>query len=248
MIKLIKFVGSLLVVMPAIAVADKPLKETIAIGYGTYGGAPYFSLDEHGEISGGLTFELGHVIAKQLNAYPHFIETPVNRANSLVKDGAVDLLCLYHPDFVDEPDTMLWSEPFYHHIEYFVVSKPHKLTERTELLGKGVGTHLGYTYHPKTMEMFRSGKITRIEQQDSDKLYKMLALGRIHSLIDSELSYRFQTDTIDGAFEKSALIDREYDLSCALSKSSTLKLAKLNVALQRLKDNKELPEIIEKYR
>jgi ABC-type amino acid transport substrate-binding protein len=226
--------------------------ETLKIGYGTSGGEPYEILNDRGDLVSGINYDLGEKIAGELGKTPLFYQVPVLRADDMLVSGMVDVLCLYNPLFLASPGEHYWSDSFYKQTEVFIVPDQTQINSRDQLSGLSVGTHLGYNYHPETMKLFSDARVSRVDKEDSETLYKLLSLGRLGALIDTRVAfdYRMKKNTQQSQYrlKKSNLIDGEYDLSCVLSQKSLLPLDSLNLALRKLVDTGEIASVFNRYR
>lgn len=243
----IKRVSMLAFYSPMFVLAEDSAPSAV-FGYGTYGGMPYFEEDIKGNLSGGITYEVSKMIAEKMHLKSTFVRIPVNRAENYLFEGKMDLLCLYNPQFFSEPNRFYWSIPFDKHVEFFVIHEGDSLTERSELTDKVVGTQLGYHYNQETEMLFAQKKASRFDRENLDTHYRLLALQRIHALIDVEYSFYYRQQTESNPVKRSDLIDQEYDMHCAISKESMVSPDQVNEAIQVLVKQTDFRALLNRYR
>lgn len=194
----------------------------------------------------GLHLDLGQALARRLGRDLVARPVPRKRLAEALQRGEGDLLCDYQSDWL--PGAFAWSRPFIPDQALLIsaASAPAP-AGLAALAGQPVGTVRGYVY-PDMTDALRGGFV-RDDAPDAVANLNKLSLGRVqHALTGRRvLEYRQRT----GSFKlplHPPLVVSEVLAQCALSPSSPVGLAALNVAIQALVSEGELQRLLGKYR
>lgn len=128
---------------------------------------------------GGIVFDLGATLEKQLNMPVNFVVLPRKRIESAGLAGEFDLHCYYTPEWSQKPEHYTWSKKLWDISEVVFggenVSEPQGIDSLT--LGAGVSTVLGYNY-PALVTFFAGGRLRREDAIDQGKVFLKLTFGR----------------------------------------------------------------------
>lgn len=221
--------------------------EEVRVGYVDRGDP--FLIKNNGKLDTGLVVDIANKISKHAGMKPRYVEIPTKRVTSLLKNGDVNMVCFYHRNWSEAPDQLAWGPELLEYREVFVNKISRTPTAKDfDRNGKTIGTHMGYLYSKETMDLFSQNLASRVELTDTDKLYQMLELNRLDYLIDNEISFRWrQNRLIASKFELSGIVDNRYNVTCALTKVSTTKTAKLLKSMHTLKNEGVIDRIVDKY-
>tara|TARA_R110001592_G_scaffold33316_4_gene115620 strand:- start:1471 stop:2085 length:615 start_codon:yes stop_codon:yes gene_type:complete len=165
--------------------------KVITFSYWSEVGLPFIFLGNKNsnDIDSGLVKDLAELIADRLQAIPRLVNILVQRTNSQLLSGAIDLNCITNPIWKQTPDDFYWSPALFKGVDRFLVkpANKHELVVFDDLKGKVLAVYNGYTYHPKIMEMIAKGDIDTVKVSGIDQGIKLLLLDRINALIDFDI-------------------------------------------------------------
>lgn len=194
----------------------------------------------------GLHLDIGQALARRLGRGLVAKPVPRKRLAEALQRGEGDLLCDYQSDWL--PGAFAWSRPFIPDqallITAATVPAPAGLTA---LAGQPVGTVRGYVY-PEMADTLRSS-FMRDDAPDAMANLQKLGLGRVQHALTGRRVLEYQQRI--GHFKLALhppLVVSEVLAQCALSASSPVGLAALNVAIQGMVGDGELNRLLARYR
>lgn len=228
------------------ATQPPPLK----IAWGRHDIAP-IAMIERGEITGGLIFDLGSALAKELNTSVEFVEIPRRRQANALLTGKVDVVLPTSPLWQKEANKFVWTKPLFEQKDVFVVSKvdPKKYLNLKSLYKLDVGAIRGYVY-PSLADDFKAKNIARHDVSNINANFDKLKHGRIDGFIVSEwiAYYELDKNKYKDDLKLSGLIISRHDIYAAISPESPLSSEKINLAVEQLKHKQMFNEILNRYR
>lgn len=226
----------------------------LTFSYWSEASPPFVFLDSQDKqnIDHGIIKELALLISSQLNATPHFINIPVQRTESQLIDGAIDLNCITNPIWKKKPNEYHWSPALFDGADRFLVKSEnkHSLAKFSDLKGKVLGVYNGYSYHPTVMKMIEEATLTTVKITGINQGIKLLLLDRIDALIDFDILLNYR---INKGYEESlALADLyagRYALFCAYSKKMQLQFKKetIDQAFKDLISQGKISELVNRF-
>jgi polar amino acid transport system substrate-binding protein len=203
------------------------------------------ALIQDDKINGGIHYDFGIALAKQLDRTPRFILMPRKRIALALENGEADLSCHYLPAWL--PGNFDWSVPFMPNglllVSDLSVPKPSGITALANI---PIGTVMGFRY--KEVENTLGEKFIREDAMNATLNLRKLAAGRMHYALVGELFFLYQKES--GTFSTPThppMVIKRYESQCAISKKGQVKLAAINPAIAVLKKNKQLTEIYKNY-
>ncbi|MCV2360504.1 transporter substrate-binding domain-containing protein [Paucibacter sp. TC2R-5] len=187
---------------------------------------------EKGELTSGLSHQLGLDLAKRLGREAVFVPVARKRITAALERGQADLICGYASAWL--PGPFQWSQPVAQHFELLITRADMPAPQRLEdLAGQAIGTIAGFRY--VTLERQLGLKFSRDDGPDAEALLRRLAAKRVaHAIVSrSYLDYQRQVLGFDLALHQPLLLEKT-DLRCALSLKSALPLKQLDEALQAM--------------
>lgn len=201
-------------------------------------------------VQGGVFFDLGLAMGKQLHRPINFVMLPRGRLDASLADGIVDFVCydtvIWSGKFAQKS---YWSLPIFRQINYVVYLKslnPEKaVAPKTyeDLKGKTIGTTLHFVY-PSLEAYFRDGSIQREDADSGLANVTKLKFGRVQFIILNNLEYGHYKKA-NPRLERMPIELDPIDVKCAVSKKSDLKIDTINKAIKEMQKTGKLQRIFE---
>ncbi|ARU55820.1 ABC transporter periplasmic protein [Oleiphilus messinensis] len=199
----------------------------------------------------GLNYEVIQLILKEAKlGSAKIIGLPKLRVAEFLKNGKIQMLCLYSPKWMKSPLEVLWGPIITTFDEHFIILKKRSgIENHSQLIGKTVGGHLGYRYSDRFRTLVQSGQIQRNNYTETNKLYELLFLKRLYAIIDNQFSFTamLNHESEYNSLRASKLIDKSYPVTCALSRQRKSESLHLLNAMNELKHAGKFDSIIDKY-
>ena len=167
------------------------------------------------------------------------INFPPKRTNQALKNGDLDFdtVCAeWFPDQNVGPEFVL-SEPFLTVKEYFVTLKSGSVENK--VVGTNIGTLLGYYYYD-------DNSFHRIDFKSEKELVLALKKERIERVLIGDLTASYWSKKLNIPLELQQL-HTQGELRIRFHKQKQHLLPKINAAIQSLKKNGTVNNIVEKY-
>lgn len=222
----------------------------LVIGIANSDGPPLAVISE-GELEGGLTKDLGELIAKALGMSAEFVVVPRKRMESLLVDsGKIDITCNANPKWYKRSEQLHWSQEIYPQVERLIsLSSVPDIAHASSLAGKRISTIQGYNY-PSLSYLWFNGRATRQDEPRSDLMFKAIQKKLTDVAIVTELEFAYwakaKADAAKG-FKVHPFIVTSTPTMCALSPHSAVTLSNLDQALQRLRQTGQLTALLKEY-
>jgi ABC-type amino acid transport substrate-binding protein len=235
----------------ALALSNQALSEPLRFSYWSDASPPLASIQDN-KLHAGILKELGAAIGAALNLPVEFRALPVQRIESQLQAGLIDLDCITSPIWKQEPEAYHWSPVLFKGADRFLIKKgsQHAISTFSDLKGLTLGIYNGYTYHPKIMEMINSGDVATIKVSGIEHGIQLIELGRLDALIDFEVSLNYQIKQ-QNLYNKLKLAEKyadEFDLQCAYSKKMKISTGTMNKAIESIVRSGKFQEILAKYK
>ncbi|QLG87247.1 transporter substrate-binding domain-containing protein [Chitinibacter bivalviorum] len=200
---------------------------------------------ENGQLKAGFLFDLGNMLAQQLNRSAVFIALPRKRLSPILESGQVDIICNQNPRWL--PGPFDWSTPFIPHAELIVsdqrFTRPKQLNDLANIR---IGTILGFNY--AEVQQALGTQFIRDDTLTVHSNLRKLAAGYVHHIIIDQyvLEYQQKMGEVKVALHPYLLIKNE-KASCGISRNGQVSAAQVNQAINELLANQKLPKLFNKY-
>lgn len=198
----------------------------------------------------GLVKDVVEAFAKEAKVSVVYSNLPRKRIELEIRSGSIHISPISNPDWYADHQGLEWSDPIFEEKNLFILKPDSKLKIESlrDLQGKKIGTMLGYVY-PNLTEDFVSGGITRVDVNDHLQLRSMLQRGRVDTFISSDIVFRYLEHSNPQAqkLKVADFILAQHSIQWCVSKSSPIKVQRINEILAKLKSSGKLAEIMKKY-
>ncbi|WP_310386867.1 transporter substrate-binding domain-containing protein [Roseateles sp.] len=187
---------------------------------------------EGGELKSGLSFELGHALAKRLGRAALFVPVARKRISQALESGQADLICGYASGWL--PGPFQWSRPLARHEELLITRADAPAPQHVaELAGQAIGSVAGFRY--PALEAQLGKDFIRDDGPDAEALLRRLAAKRIAHAVVSRSYLNYQRVVVGFMLPlHQPLLLEQSELRCALSMKADLSLRQLDEALSEL--------------
>lgn len=213
---------------------------------------PPFVIEQNGQVTSGIIHDLSSVITSTLGVEADFLKLPVQRIESQLQSGNVDIDCLTSPIWKEFPGAYHWSPKLFEGQDRFLVRHELKSTINTfsDLKGLTLGVYNGYVYHPEVMALIDSGDVTTVKVKGLDHGIQLLKLGRMDALVDFGilLEYKLRQPDLSQYLFLADFPADQYNLHCAYSKKMDVPAEAVDAIIRKLINNGELKNILNQYR
>ncbi|MFV8256339.1 substrate-binding periplasmic protein [Bdellovibrio bacteriovorus] len=195
--------------------------------------------------TGGLIYEVSVAIGEELGGEYSIARIPRKRIATNIINNKIDLIChnslrWRHPF----ADGALWSKPLFTHTNVLVGLTAIPFTSAEQIKGS-IGTVENYVY-ADLEERFKTLELLRNDSPNIEVSVKKLLTGRVPYILLSDLEYTYFKSQYPRLQRSTFAMDKT-DIQCSLSKKSTLTLARLNRAIERLHEKQIFAKIIKRY-
>jgi polar amino acid transport system substrate-binding protein len=205
---------------------------------------------ENERLTGGIIFDLARSVEKATATPVEFVALPRKRLDGGALAGDYDLRCYINPKWTEIPDKFVWSQKLFELSD--VIFGNEATSEPTDLasLPKGalISTVLGYGY-PTLEPLFVNGKLKREDAVGQENvMLKMTALRTPYGVSDALALNWYMRTTPKHRLSTWRLSISRHDFQCAIPRSSKVPAAAILKALDDLKRNGKIDEILQNYR
>lgn len=226
----------------------KTIPEPFSYGLNGEHSPPFLILDSETPliVKGGLFFDIGLEVAKQIKRPITYVLLPRGRLDSRLAEGQIVLVCynteVWAGEYAKQYD---WSIPIYQQSNYIVGLRGSKtdppIQAITELKGKRVGTTLNFVY-PAMTAYFENGGVIREDAGSGSANVEKLLMMRVPYILLNSLEYNYHKK-LNPRIERSPIEIDPVEVKCAVSKKSDLKIQKINDAILELKKTGRMQKI-----
>lgn len=218
---------------PAMA-ADKG-KDALIIGYGDYHSKPFIARAGD-SVVGGLIMDIGDELSERLNRPVIYKQYNRKRFEDDLSSAVIHLNCATNPAWLNNPEGFEWTYPLYQDRDLLVAKKELAPTIKTidDVIGKRIGTILGFKYPGAVGNLFRAEKAKRIDVSNLQQGLKMLERDRVDLVLNSEMRLRSALAT-SGMAKKVAftpIVENRFFYYCALSRLSPVSFLEFQSAIE----------------
>lgn len=236
------FFGCFLIQTPVAA-------EALRVAASTSWNLPYAKF-ENERLTGGIVYDLGQSVAKAIAMPVEFVALPRKRLDGAALAGDFDLRCYFNPLWTEIPEKFVWSPKLFELSDViFGTESTPELKDLANLTnGAQISTVLGYSY-PRLEPLFLSGKLKREDAVGQENvLLKMTALRTQYGVSDALALNWYTRITPKHRFSTWRLLIARQDFQCAIPLSSKVSPTVIFKALDDIKGNGKLDEILKNYR
>lgn len=229
----------------AAVAADK----TIHLATAPSGFAPFIIVAPNQPV-GGIMADVLREVASTLGYQIQGEETPKNRVEQLVLAGKVDV-APRAMEWMTDTRRFAFTDPVVR-VRDVVFSRkqaPVRYRVPDDLLGKSVGTHLGYSY-PVLKPYFDAQRMVREDARSELSMLRMLNAGRtdVAVLNEAVAQWLIKTEKLQGQFIAADTELDGYDYRFMFGHQWSDFVPKFNQELARMKKDGRLARILNKYR
>ena len=223
--------------------------ESLRLAVASSWAMPYAKFDgEH--FSGGIVYDLARALGKSLNLPLQFVVLPRKRIDGAVLAGDLDLRCYTTPKWTPIADQHTWSKGLFElsDVVFGGAAVPEPQDLQSLPAGSGVSTVLGYEY-PALTPLFASAQLRRDDAADLEKLLMKMSVGRTPYGVSDGLSLQwYMRTTPQHRLSNWRVLVSRNDFMCAVPKKGRVPAARILAALDTLKKNGKIEEILKNYR
>lgn len=196
---------------------------------------PYAMFNQYQQLSGGLSKDILDELAALHQKEIVYLALPRARVEQWLHSGEADIACFLNPDWVEQPDELLWSPPLFVTRQLFLrLAGSAKVSNLVDLANKRVGTTRGFTY-PELEQVFSLGDVLRDDAHSLQNNIERLKQGRLDVVMSVDLSYYYYQQTLqDADIVADPIWTDAPAVFCALSRHDTLNAEALYQRLQQL--------------
>lgn len=214
------------------------------------GGFPPFIIDAPGQPTSGIVVDVLREIAGLHGYRIQPTDAPKKRVEQMILEGQLDA-SPRATEWGGDPKVFLFTDPVIR-IRDLVFSRrqaPLRYRSPDDLLGKSVGTHLGYSY-PLLTPYFDSKKILRADAGTEKSMLLMLQAGRTDALVMNEwvAAWLIKTENLQDQFTASETELDGYEYRLMFGPQWSDFVTQFNRELARMKRDGRLSRVIGKYR
>lgn len=228
----------------------RPVKPPLIIVFDSYLVEPYIFI-ENGRVVGGIYWELAQLISDQLQQPVSFQRSPRRRMEQYLAEGRAHVLLLSNPAWMKAPEKLSWTVKISTEKDVIVQSqeRPFPMRSRDDLLGKRLGTVLGYQYQGFSAEPYRS-LIIRDDAKDIYTNFTRLQRLRLDALIAPSIvvGYIFKTKLEGKFFHVVETWNLVHDIFSAVSPKSPVSAEQLSEVYRLLHQKNRIEAVFTKYR
>lgn len=197
----------------------------------------------NGELSGGILWDLGEMIASRLGRSVRFVTVPSRRVSLALAHGDADGVCLVQPSWIDGP--FQWSTEFIPTGGVVLARRDAPPIVRVgDLRGKKVGTVAGYRY--RYLEPVLGKDFLRDDAPSVEHTLRKLSAGRTQYAL-MELSTAAWHVKNDPALRMDLLYESSR-ARCAFSRESKVPFADLKRVTDAMLTDGSIDKIMARYR
>lgn len=224
-------------------------KTSLQISVADSDGPPIAFLADN-RLTGGLSKEIGEALAHELGTNVEFIVVPRKRIEPLIEAGKAQITCNANPKWYKHPQRLQWTKEIYPQVERLISLKPlPDIHYVNELTGKKISTIRGYTY-PALAYLWLNHRASHLPESRLELMIRAIQrrLADVAVVSELEFAYWAKNHPIDAQQLKLHPITvTSIPTMCAVSQHSSITVAQLNQAIDRLHHSGQLKAILKRY-
>lgn len=245
-----KYLVAIVVSLIFIPLQAAALQNKIIFSFGSHNAEPY-TISQDNNLIGGIIWDIGHELAKALNAEASFIKIPRKRQFGYLETGKTHVLLISNPAWLNSNKNIQWSAPLFIEEDIIVThaNNPLTINSKQNLYGLRLGAIRGYKY-PLIDGDIEKKLILRDDVRTLNSNFEKLLVSRIDVFIDSSIliNYRLAKRKDAKQFRVAPLSITPHNIQAAISPKSTIKPKDIISALAKLKNDGVIDAILHKYK
>lgn len=200
---------------------------------------------EHGVLAGGILKDVGDALAGRLGRRASYLSADTDAVKLLLTSGRADVMCHVLPMWID--GDYLWTSPMFPDAEMVVGygNAPH-LHSLKDLRDKPVGTVTGYRY-PR-VEQVLGKRFSRVDAPSMEHNLQSVTRGEVPYTIISEATLAYMKRADASLPLRPELVFAAFKTQCAVSRSSKVPFADVTRALDDMRKDGSIDQILARYR
>lgn len=239
--KLLAIVLAALMICACFAGCGKS-KETLTMGTNA-SFAPYEYVDDNGKIVG-IDAEIAQAIADKLGMTLEIKDMDFEALVPAVQSGQVDLVLAGMTVSEERKESVNFTDSYAKGVQVIIVTENSDIASADDLAGKKIGVQSGTTGDTYCTDDF--GQESVKQYKDGAAAVAALKNGQVDCVvIDNEPAKNYVASNTGLKILNTAYADEDY--AAAIAKTNTELLDKVNKAIQELKADGKIDEIVSKY-
>lgn len=209
--------------------------EALRVSWGAHNPPPY-AIVEREKLTGGIIFVIGEAVSGKLGKPVEFVQVPRARQEAQLQGGRIDVTCLTNPQWLQEPQALLWSPALFEEVDILAQSAGSSpWRDLDDLDGRRIGTIHAFRY-PALESLFGNGRALRDDGGSLDGNMRRLALGRLDAVLDAEIPIRWwlRENPLPAQPTFSVLTVSQHPARCAISPRASVGAESIRAALAGL--------------
>ena len=205
---------------------------------------------ENERMTSGIVFDLAQSLERELGLPLVFVPLSRKSLDGAALAGDYDLRCYLTPQWTEIPDKFAWSPKLFDITDVVfgnqTVSDPKSLAGIPR--GSAISAVLGYSY-PTLEPLFASGQLKRDDTSGQENVMLKMDVGRTPYGVSDALALNWYVRTTpQHRLSKWRIGISRHDFQCAVPNNGNVSAVKILKALEDLKRNGRIEEILKNYR
>lgn len=219
--------------------------------YGDYQSAPYVYQSKKLGGTSGIMLDISKALSQRIPFSIKHVNLPRKRTEQFLHDGKVDIRCHLSPNWVENAQQYIWTEPLYSLNTVIITHSSYKqqIQDIDPLKGMVLGTVHGYRYSKEIQELLKFLETMQLETPSLEHALQMLSKGRVNAVIGNHIlaNYLIAQLELQDALKVHPYVVRTQDIHCALSRRSDINLKTVIDALHKMKNEGVFEVIFNHY-
>ena len=241
------FAIALLNVVAKVALAS----QTLDYAYGEYQSAPYVYYSQKHKQFKGIMLDISQALSTRIPYDINYLNLPRKRTEQYLIDGLADIRCHLSPDWVEDADTLFWTQPLYSLNTVIITHTSFKtsIEDIEALKGLVLGTIHGYRYSREITEILEFLEARHIETPSLEHALQMLSKQRVQAVIGNHVLANYLMAQLDlqSTLKIHPYVVRTQPIHCALSRQSDIDTNTIINALHNMKKDGIFVQIFNRY-
>lgn len=233
--------------------ADATAGQPLIVSFGSHDAEPY-AIIQNELLIGGIIKDIMDEVGKITQINIRYRNVPRKRMDLFLLSGKIHVRLVSSPRWYtkQEKEKYRWSVPLFQEFgRYVVLAKDAFLiTDIDDLIGRRLGTILGYQYPDALMERFIDREIVRADAKTLEANFTRLGKNWVDCLIDADIliKYYLKKHQAHEKFLISKKIVNSYNIQAMISRQTPVSIARVNAAFKQMKDSGKIQQILDKYK